>query len=584
MITSSKSELTSTIALLLLLGVCVWLYYPGLSGPVLLDDASNIEQSFGAEVSGFANEESYRPGFWEYVSNNNAGPLGRPVSMATFYAEYWFCPPRSFVGKSINLALHCVVGLLLYMLVRRTLRMVGLDSSAAALFATAFWLLAPLHVSTVLYHVQRMAILAALFSLLFIHGWFSLRGAYIDRRSLRWPAIGTLLSGILAIGAKENAVVVLPLVLLFDWFFLGERGEPNLRQVRWRRTSKLALAILALLGVVACLLASEWIVRGYEVRQFTLGQRLLTESRILWSYAYEFFLPNIQTLGLSHDDYPLSRGLFDPISTLWAVTAMSLGALTLLAFWSRKVFRYIAFGVVFFFTAHALESSLLALELYFEHRNYFPSVGFAVSLGIIGAYLGSKYPQTSRSLMVAITIWLVVLAADLSSQSAIWGDRTAIVLTERAGHPESSRANIAMAVLTASAGDTVSAERFSKLAAKYSDSETDSDHIVRFIALSCLANKPVPAGWYPAQLTQKLGSSSGRTSLEKIVVAAETDRCPEFDFEELADFFSRAWRSPDFESGFDRNVMVAALRIERVLGRQEPVSRYEEILQQVLPD
>ena len=39
------------------------------------------------------------------------------------------------------------------------------------------------------------------------------------------------------------------------------------------------------------------------------------------------------------------------------------------------------FMVIWFFVGHTVESSIISLELVFEHRNYFPAIGLFIGVG-----------------------------------------------------------------------------------------------------------------------------------------------------------------------------------------------------------
>ena len=47
--------------------------------------------------------------------------------------------------------------------------------------------------------------------------------------------------------------------------------------------------------------------------------------------------------------------------------------------------RYLAFGIAWFLVGHSIESTVFSLELYFEHRNYFPGVGLFLLAGVLFA-------------------------------------------------------------------------------------------------------------------------------------------------------------------------------------------------------
>src|SRR3546814_2498510 len=95
--------------------------------------------------------------------------------MASFLAnaQDWPADPRPF--KATNLLIHLLNTLLVFVLARQLLGLAKCDKPLiAATLCAALWALHPMQVSTVLYVVQRMTELAALFSLLglicYVHG------------------------------------------------------------------------------------------------------------------------------------------------------------------------------------------------------------------------------------------------------------------------------------------------------------------------------------------------------------------------------------------------------------------------------
>ena len=92
-----------------------------------------------------------------------AGPTGRPVSLFTFalQAAAWPDDPAAF--KAINLLIYALSAVLVYLCSFRLAMHLRRERHLAALVATTaalVWALQPVHTSTVLYTVQRMALLS----------------------------------------------------------------------------------------------------------------------------------------------------------------------------------------------------------------------------------------------------------------------------------------------------------------------------------------------------------------------------------------------------------------------------------------
>ena len=88
--------------------------------------------------------------------------------------------------------------------------------------------------------------------------------------------------------------------------------------------------------------------------------------------------PDGRWFTLYHDDITLSRGLLEPWTTLPA--ALGIAGLIAAAWLARRRAPVAGFGIAFFLGGHLLESTVLPLELAFEHRNYLPAFGPLLAL------------------------------------------------------------------------------------------------------------------------------------------------------------------------------------------------------------
>ncbi len=189
------------------------------------------------------------------------------------------------------------------------------------------------------------------------------------------------------------------------------------------------------------LLLGYWVVHwsrlvaSMDIRPFSFYERLLTEPRILAEYLALIFFPVRNLLGPFHDDYPFSHALLDPPATLYCL----LGWLALIAFAlaKRRRFPWLAFAVGWFLVGHLLESTFFNLELYFEHRNYLPSVGPLAALCI----LLWRLPNGRRGLgMMAFGVYLGLHAFVLHELTTIWGQPRLAAELWLDEHPASERA------------------------------------------------------------------------------------------------------------------------------------------------
>lgn len=405
----------------------------GLGGDFLIDDFRHL-----SHLTEFRESES-KLAWLEYLQDVPTG-TSRPVSVLSFLpqAESWPNAAEDFLA--VNILLHLVNGALVFLLLLSTL---GRERRWLAALVAAFWLLNPIHLSTVFYPIQRMVLLASLFTLAGL--LLYLVGRRLElRRQL--PGRLLMLAGIAGFGglaalSKETGVLILLYALLVDWL-MRERGVLPVsnfgRLLLW-----LPLGLLLLV-----LLTSSQLLAGYQIRDFTLPERLLTQGRVLGHYLVQILLPGIHDYIPFHDGYPVSRSLFTPWTTFFS-WAFLVGT-TVFAYLRRHSapFTLFAFGWFWFLAGHLLESTVLPLELVFEHRNYLPALGILLGVTALIAELIRRIRAQSRRQQVAALSAFVALAAltvFISNVSALWGHpyKRAIVWAER--HPESQRANIEVA-------------------------------------------------------------------------------------------------------------------------------------------
>lgn len=402
-----------------LLVVC---FAPGLGGPFALDDQANL-----AEVFGWVNGDL---SFADAVFGRS-GPLGRPLAYFTLMLNAQLGGAEPFGYKAFNLLLHLGCAALAALLLRGLLRHQGSAeprANALGLALAALWALHPLHVSTVLYVVQRMTMLAAMAQLaaLWLYLEARLAGDPARARRLLYVAVPlVLLAGVLG---KETAVLALPLLLLleFSWFAAAPRPP-------WLRGWLALLALPLLAGGVWLAFAPGRLVDAFDGREFDLAQRLLTQPRVLGDYLLAWYWPADAQLGLYRDGYPLSEGWRTPATT-WAWT-LALSVLLALAFALRRRLPWCWFGLAWFAVGHALEGSVLPLEAYFEHRNYLPSLGLAMMLLDLAALRRAP----ARALLTAGVVLALALAGLTLQRARQWGDVDRLYAAEAPPPGEVSR-------------------------------------------------------------------------------------------------------------------------------------------------
>lgn len=431
------------IATLALAAAAFAVYAPGLSGSFFFDDYPHIVDNPLVSLGDLSAADIKRA-----VLSSSAGPLKRPISMLSFGVNHHFAGLDPFWYKLTNIAIHVASGLLLGILASFLLRCYRLcfrpekplpNERWIALAAAALWLLHPLNLTSVLYVVQRMTSLSSFFVICGMIAFVQARLRLLEGQAGLGRLFAlTLISATLAVLSKETGVLIFLYLLAIELSLFRFRA----RNVWARRGVITFFSLFVFLPAIAFLVLTvrepAWITAAYVERAFTLQERVLTETRVLWEYLRFIVLPDITQMALHHDDFPLSRGLLAPATTL-AATVGHL-ALVVLAWKVRRAAPLIALAVVWFYLGHALESTVFALEIMHEHRNYLPMFGIllAFSYYVFGHDVLPRHGRLKTTLGLA---FVTMCGLTTTVRSAQYGDFWGFPVAEATKHPASARAN-----------------------------------------------------------------------------------------------------------------------------------------------
>lgn len=457
---ATRPEITIAMGLLLTAFVLFGVYKPGLKGPLILDDIP--------QLGGFIDTPAEQ--IWANPAaffRSSSGQLGRPVAMLSFALGLETGVNPAYMWKLTNLGIHAVNGILLFWICSILLRaeMSRKGSLALAGACALLWLVHPLHVSTVLYTVQRMTLLANLFmfaGLLFY--WYG-RETLPDAPIKGWALMGIAFAVCFPLGvlSKELAIVFPAYCALVEYLYFRERSDARTRR-RILAFFALVLVLPALLGFGYLLWNHEhFLVDSYATRDFTLIERLLTEPRVISLYMLQTFVPLQSLMGFLHDDISVSTGPLSPPSTLGAM--LLLASLAYIAWRCRRRHRIVAFALFGFFLSHALESSIFALELMYEHRNYLGSFLLLAALSYtVSHFFASTPPRTFVAVCAGVTLTFI-----LSQRVATWSSEESLTKYMLATHPQSVRLLHSYLPVVTASGDYARAERMLRGRDKFRD-------------------------------------------------------------------------------------------------------------------
>jgi hypothetical protein len=369
------------IALGLIAAVTLLVYSNTFHAPFHFDDQPHILLNPNVQVKSWSWETLIR-----LVSNTYKESI-RVFAFLTLALNYSLGGFNVFGYHVVNLLIHIASGMLLYGFLMMTFQLPSLRERygpvayRVALFASLIFVCHPVQTQSVTYIVQRMASLGGMFYLLTMVLYIKGRLASGWNRYICFGAM--VLSYLLGVFSKENVAIVPLFIALYELYFfrqfeLGPGG---------RRFLLVAGSLLFCLGVLGFLVWGrryiELSIAGYGIRPFTLGERLLTQSRVVLYYLTLIAFPLPSRLNLDYD-FPLSRSLIDPPTTLLSI--LIIAGLLIYSVWFARKRPVLSYFVLWYFGNLVIESSVFPLELVYEHRLYLPAVGPFVlfSLLVVG--------------------------------------------------------------------------------------------------------------------------------------------------------------------------------------------------------
>lgn len=312
----------------------------------------------------------------------------RPVSFASFAADWKITGGKPISFHATNLLLHAIVTLLLYLVFRRLLESAPHGSNIAFAAALLF-AVHPIHTEAVAWATGRSELLAAAFVLA---AWL----LHLED----WPLL-SLLCFALALLSKESAVELLPLALIGDYL----RGQ-----------FKPALRYVAMLGVCLCYVPLLWVVQGGRFGEvgvnfadnplYTVPSlwRILNALRIAWKYVALQVYPATLSCDYSYNAIVLYMKWWPMLPAVLATVAVII--LWIWALWKRKTVWALAGAIYlagFAVTANVLLPIGTAMG---ERLAYLPSAGFCLLIAAIWIVLERRRSQFAWSLLVLLLLAL----------------------------------------------------------------------------------------------------------------------------------------------------------------------------------
>lgn len=355
--------------------------------------------------------------WWNYYPS-------RPVGTLTFALNYHFNQLDVWYWHLVNLIIHLINACLVWWLTLLIFSSPVLKNQPIArnkkvlAFLTALLFVShPLATQSVTYIVQRLASMVAMFYLLslvlYVKARLSNKGNIV--KTLLFT--GSLISAGLAMLTKENAFTLPFAIVLFELFFLRTKKlSINFKDYRVILLMGAFLGVIIIIPLRLSLSIFKSIPPSYmNTYTVTPLNYLFTQFSVIVKYIQLLFLPINQNLDY---DFPISNTFFEIRTLLSFVVLLSL---IILAIFSFKRYRFISFGIFWFFLTLSIESSFIPIkDVIFEHRTYLPSFGFFLILSSsIYILLWNKYKH------IAIIIFVIIISSNsylTYERNKVWKD------------------------------------------------------------------------------------------------------------------------------------------------------------------
>lgn len=298
-----KAFKTTGFIILMFLG-CLAVYSNTLHVPFAFDDHPFILKDKAVHITEISLPRLARAAC--------AGKPGqRPLSNISFAINYYFGQGHPKDYHIVNFFIHFFAGIFLFFLIYQTIILsfqlnknqnarfsitgiLSFKPEMVAFFAAFVWLLHPIHIESVTYICQRMTSMAGLFYILSL--MFYVNGRLTVQANPKSYIIGGLLffgcmvSGMLSIAGKPNAATLPVVIFFYEWFFFQDLSAA------WIKRRFVWIGGVAIVFCIFCLIflgntPIDRILSAYTRRDFTLSQRILTESRVVVYYISLIFFP-----------------------------------------------------------------------------------------------------------------------------------------------------------------------------------------------------------------------------------------------------------------------------------------------------
>ncbi|RLC19023.1 MAG: hypothetical protein DRI24_01335 [Deltaproteobacteria bacterium] len=405
-------EIKNAIAFVLLVLLILATYSNTFHAAWQFDDKPNIVENTRLHLTDLSPASLWNT----FFAKAGKDSFYRPLPSLSLALNWYAGQADTFGYHLVNLTIHILTAFMLFLAGRKLLQTPRLknrynkeDVYFISLLSAVLWAINPIQIQAVTYIVQRMAAMAAMFYILGIYFYIAGRQANHGKTQVLFY-MACFFSFVCALMSKENAAMMPISLLLIEIIFYTDLATLK-RMRKYLPMLMGAVFVLISLGIVLYKTnVLDFLFSGFASRPFTLWERLLSEPRILLFYISQIFYPLPARLSITHDII-VSTSLLSPWTTMPAILIVLL--LMGIAVSQVKKRPLLAFSILFFFINHLVESTILPLELIFEHRNYLPSFFIFLPFAAALKYLIDFYRTKNRSLYVILATFMMLVIIGL---------------------------------------------------------------------------------------------------------------------------------------------------------------------------
>ena len=434
------------IAVLLLLAVLP--YINTLQNGFVYDD--NNEVLSNPFIRSFAHVgDIFSTRILAHLGARGATNYYRPISIFGFLICYKMFGLLPYGFHLANVLLHAIIVCLLFAVTKRLFKDQWLAFTATAIFA-----LHPIHTESVAWISGVTDLDLAVFYLATF--WFFLAGARPHGQRSEWAQAGMVVSFILTLLSKEQAVTLPLVAMVYEHFYREDRASTTWRQKVARYGSLWLLVPVYILFRIRFFGAFAPVLLTPHVSWY---EAILSTAPLAGEYLWKMLWPvHLIAYYLFHKSVTPA----DP-RVLAGIVALGLCALAFAMLWKRG--RLASFGFFWFFIniAPVLNSRWLGPNVFTERYLYLPSIGlcWVAAWGILAIW--NKLAGRPHIWRVVFGIFLGVLAVLGFARTVIrnrdWRDDETYYRVTLAAVPEAESLRLNLGAVYWNRMDKAAAER-----------------------------------------------------------------------------------------------------------------------------